>query len=241
MTRSSAAPLQAMFRFSLRVMLSVTAIALLSLSYWNTSRELESAKETLWLLRLRSGALLVDDPARLHVAKLWTFRYGVWKLYVPAGSSYRLSAELKDFAGDTSAAPLSITVPATTAEQPLLGPGEWIVHLETDTFVGDVPNELWRMTVSAKREGEELSFEYEVPMARVPWTAEPISWKSIQKVAGARGKPVASYGPKETVDLLVLYALPDNEWRKFWPDEEKAIEGRLPNLMIRLTPSRTSE
>lgn len=222
-------------------MLCVTAIAMLGLSYWNTSRELKSAEETLWLLRLRNGTLLVDDRARLHVANLLSFHSGLWKVYVPDGSSYRLSAELNDLAGDASTDPSSITTPATTAEQPLLGPGEWIIHLETDTFVGDVPNELWRMTVSAKREGEELSFEYEVPMARVPWTAEPISWKSIQKVAGARGKPVASYGPKETVDLLVLYALPDNEWRKFWPDAEKAIEGRLPNLMIRLTPSPASK
>lgn len=221
------------FRFSLRTLLAASAILVISFSLWHTSRELDAAKAELWLLRLRTGALVVDDPNRLTVVCQPRMHVIQWRIHVPDGAHYRLRGSLNDLSPTSPDEPLHQAIPPAQADEPILGPGEWTIVYQTESSERKSQNGRWRMSLSARQQDKFITVKCEQPMANLPWT-DRAAWHHDEQVAGSRERRNESFAPDEMPVLYALYAVPREEWNFDTP------QGR-PKIEIRLVPGREPE
>lgn len=221
------------FRFSLRTLFAMTAILVTSVSLWHTSRELEATKAELRLVRLRTGALVVDDPSRLTVVCQPRMHGIQWRIHVPDGAHYRLNGSLNELLPTNPGEPLHVSIPPTEADEPILGPGEWTIVYQTESGERKLQNGRWRMSLSARQQGNIVTVNCEQPMANLPWIDRAI-WDHESQIAGSRERRNESLASDETAVLLALHAVPLEEWKSEKP------RGQL-KLEIRLVPIRDAE
>jgi hypothetical protein len=79
-------------RFSLLTLLLLTALLLVSVSHFVTSRRLDATQAALRQANNDLGQLTVDDANKLHAISLPTFQHQQWRwrVQLPSGQRYRL-------------------------------------------------------------------------------------------------------------------------------------------------------
>ena len=77
-------------QISIRTFLVVATIAILAVSHWNTSRQLQSAHVELRKLRDEAGYLTLEDRSLVHVMALESPEADAWRwrLFIPKGARY---------------------------------------------------------------------------------------------------------------------------------------------------------
>ncbi len=214
------------FRFSLRSMIAVTVILILGISHWNTSRELHRTRENLLQLRRETGELVVRDSTKLHVRAQQTTvpreKAFLWRVYVPPGTSYRLSVDVDDVSVAKPGAPTRFTFPP--GREFVLKPGEWKIWYEYNSNVDDGRWDT-ALTLASADQDTESTFQ-DLPLSSLPWLTQ--EWRRKFHVAGSYATD--TFEADEAVNLLDVLAVP----------QEKGVAPAFPpessKLQVRLTP-----
>ncbi|MEO0532228.1 MAG: hypothetical protein AAF266_16910 [Planctomycetota bacterium] len=122
-------------RVSLLSLFLLTALVATSVTTGTLWREIRPLRSEVLRLRVETGQLTVDDPAKLHALAIDTMDEDTWKwrVYLPEGPTYRIATKIGRIKGITSAISKAEWFAANGSNcSTTLEPGEFVVTVKLE-------------------------------------------------------------------------------------------------------------